>query len=352
MTPPAHAADEEDQAQPEPPEGTDPQAPDTTDAADKADTPSQRARAAFLEGTRLAREAQWAQALAAFERASAIKPHPVTTYNIGTCKRAIGAYAQAYLTFQQALREHEASGGTEPSAEGLPAVLVGQTQAFLAEIEQLLVTVDLTVVPSEVSLAVDGRPLLRVGEPVAIYYGGVRPAGRGEVLAESTLVLRLDPGAHVFTFDRPGFERVVVNKTFSPGVRRPLRIELDRLPARVLLEASVPGALVAVNGREVGPTPLELARPAGRYQLSIQKEGYEPYESTLDLRPGQELRLRAPLQPEETSVFTTWWFWTAAGAVVAGGITATYSLTRPDPEPPPYDGGTLDWVVFPEGLRF
>jgi hypothetical protein len=57
---------------------------------------------------------------------------------------------------------------------------------------------------------------------------------------------------------------------------------------------------------------------------------------------------------DETSVFETWWFWTATAAVVAGGVTATYFLTRPDPEPPPYDGGTLDWVAFPEGatLRF
>jgi hypothetical protein len=307
---------------------------------------SNRAREAFVEGTALAREAQWSQALAAFERARAIKPHAVTTYNIGTCHRAIGAYAQAYLTFERALAEHAA-----PDGGALPEALVSQSEAFLVEIEALLVTVDLEVVPTGAILAVDGRPLHGASE---VHWAGVRPPGAGEPVVEPRLRIRLDPGAHVFTFSRAGFETAVVNQSFPPGVRRALRIELDTLPGRLRIDATVPEALVSLDGREVGPTPIDVFRPAGSYELLVEKNGYVSHRAVVDLSPGQEVAVRAPLAAETTSVFETWWFWTAAGVVVAGGVTATYFLTRPEPEPPPYDGGSIDWVVTPERatLRF
>jgi len=137
----------------------------------------------------------------------------------------------------------------------------------------------------------------------------------------------------------------VVNQTFTPGSRRPLRIQLDRLPARLHIDASVPEALVTFDGRDLGPTPLDIARPAGTYPFLVEKEGYEPYRSSVDVGPGQRLTIEAPLQPATTSVFETWWFWTAAAATIAGGVTVTYFATRPEPEPPPYDGGTTGWVI-------
>jgi hypothetical protein len=305
---------------------------------------SNRAREAFVEGTALAREAQWSQALAAFERARAIKPHAVTTYNIGTCHRAIGAYAQAYLTFERALAEHAA-----PDGGALPDALVRQSEAFLVEIEALLVTVDLEVVPTGAILAVDGRPLHVASE---VHWAGVRAPGTGEPVVEPRLRIRLDPGAHVFTFSRAGFETAIVNQSFPPGARRSLRVELDTLPGRLRVDATVPEALVSLDGREVGPTPIDVFRPAGSYDLLVEKEGYASHRAVVDLAPGQEVAVRAPLVAETTSVFETWWFWTAAGVVVAGGVTATYFLTRPEPEPPPYDGGSIDWVVTPERATF
>ena len=336
-------------AQPTPSEPTTPSEPsDSPTTAD--DEASQRARAAFLEGATFAREAQWSQALAAFRRARAIQPHAVTTYNIATCHRAMGAYTQAHLTFERALREHDA-----PDAGELPERLRTQTRAFLDEIARLLVTVELEVVPTGAALAVDGRPLLAVGDgEQMIHYGGVRAPGPGEELASSTLVVRLDPGAHVFTFSRPGFQTAVVNESLPPGTSRALRLQLDTLPARLEVIASVDGALLSLDGREVGPTPISVLRAPGGYALLVEKDGYEPHEARVDLAAGQELTVRVPMTADETSFFETWWFWSAAAVVVAGGITATYFLTRPEPQPPPYDGGTLDWVVFPEGaaLRF
>jgi hypothetical protein len=46
-------------------------------------------------------------------------------------------------------------------------------------------------------------------------------------------------------------------------------------------------------------------------------------------RGDAETPLRVAVQAEkEGSIFGTWWFWTGAAAIVAGGVVATYFLTR------------------------
>jgi hypothetical protein len=54
-----------------------------------------QARAAFAEGAARVGRADWAGALAAFERSAALRPHPVTTFNLGACERALGHYTRA-----------------------------------------------------------------------------------------------------------------------------------------------------------------------------------------------------------------------------------------------------------------
>src|SRR5688572_29232364 len=91
-------------------------APDTAEpsASDGAaeDPTLVRAREGFLLGTALAREGQWLDALAAFERSARLRAHPVTTYNLAYCERALGRYTRAQQLFNLALSEHaEKKGG-------------------------------------------------------------------------------------------------------------------------------------------------------------------------------------------------------------------------------------------------
>ena len=45
----------------------------------------------------------------------------------------------------------------------------------------------------------------------------------------------------------------------------------------IVVTSDPPGALVSLNGVEVGPTPLEVGfRFYGQYDLRLRKEGYEP----------------------------------------------------------------------------
>ena len=45
----------------------------------------------------------------------------------------------------------------------------------------------------------------------------------------------------------------------------------------IIVTSEPPGALVTLNGVEVGPTPLEVGfRFYGQYDLRLRKDGYEP----------------------------------------------------------------------------
>src|ERR1044071_2854227 len=70
-----------------------------------------RAREEFLRGLGHIRDLQYSDALAAFERSANLRPHAVTTYNIGACLRAMGQYTMAHRKLNEALKQAAEGGG-------------------------------------------------------------------------------------------------------------------------------------------------------------------------------------------------------------------------------------------------
>ena len=61
---------------------------------------------------------------------------------------------------------------------------------------------------------------------------------------------------------------------------------------------SVPsGAAVFVDGKLRGSTPVRVKLPVGRYRFTIQKTGYEPFQSSFSLKLGANSRKRVVLAP-------------------------------------------------------
>jgi hypothetical protein len=295
-----------------------------------------------LRGVALAREEQWGNALLAFEEAASARDAPLVQFNIAYCLRALGHYVAAREATVRVLRD----------PTGLAPAQIEDAKAYAAEFESLLVQVEVTLEPPSAALSVDGRPLARAPGGGDSFLAGVAPAGDGTAPGVRKLTVVLDPGSHLFRATRPGHQDAVVQKSYRAGDRTKLDLRLDVLPANVSVKSSPPLAIVKVDGREVGLAPAEFQRSAGQYQLEVLLDGYEPYTTSLKLHAGQRADLTAELVPYEQPVYETWWFWTTAAAVVAGGVVLTYFLTRPEPDPLPYDGGSTGWVVQPQGWRF
>lgn len=300
----------------------------------------EQAREAFRRGTALAKDAQWGAALAAFERSAKLRPSAGTTYNIGVCERALGQYVRARQTFVRALDEKK----TEID---LPEATVADIRRFVGEIEGLVAAIDVSLSPADASLAVDGAPLetTSVDAPSPTLLAGALSAGPGRPPPASRFRVVLDPGAHVFVVSREGFADAVRMVTVRPGEKTRLDLTVERLPATLMVSADRSEAVVTVNAIDVGVAPVELSRPAGSYRVVVRRAGFLPYEVNAALRAGQKTELHAKLEPERPSLLGRWWFWGAAGLLVAGAAVTTYAVTRPDPTRPPVDGGGLGWAV-------
>ena len=108
--------------------------------------------------------------------------------------------------------------------------------------------------------------------------------------------------------------------------RRPDAANRDEVERRITemekAEAAQPTAPTPAPGVEKAPEPVAKPVPLSPPPVASATEPRQPPPAGVDLstKPAPE--------PEHTPVYKTWWFWTATGAVVAGGLTATLLLTR------------------------
>ncbi len=205
------------------------------------------ARTAFKEGTSLARQSQWGEALLAFERSSTLRPHTFTTYNIGYCERALGRYTRARKLLAKALAENDARGGTALSAD-----VVNDARRYLGEMDKRVARATVTLEPADAAVAVDGRPLEVVSgdRTLPVLSAGTRDLDPGEVPQRASFELLVDPGSHVFTVSRSGSNDLVVARTFAAGTTSPLDLKL-----------AVKAAPLEDNRVAASPAPTYEARP-------------------------------------------------------------------------------------------
>ena len=301
------------------------------------DAATVEARKAYLEGVELVKRAQWSEALGAFERSALLKPHPTTTFSMGACQRAMGRYTRARANLKLALSQ------TEEMGRPMPADLLADAQAFIAEIDRLLAVVEVHLEPAEGELTVDGRPLLarRAGARPALV-AGILPPGKGGPPPGNDFDLYLDPGTHVISVERAGYTTALVSRTFSPGSRTQLPLVLDKLPATIHIAANQPGAVIDVDDIDVGVAPVEVQRPAGSYRVTAKKKGFSTYQTRVNLQAGERVDLSAPLAIEKRPIHKQWWFWTTLVLGVGTVVGIAVGASQP---PPPYQGGSTGWVA-------
>jgi tetratricopeptide repeat protein/PEGA domain-containing protein len=194
--------------------------------------------------------------------------------------------------------------------------------------------------------------------------------------------LKLDPGAKLFYNTANAYERVGryadALTSFLRFKQSASRDELDSAPnldkrlatlrtkvADLAVSGNVPGAHVRVRNVEVGQVPpsgpLEVSVNAGRADVEIAADGYRSYRAAHELEGGRSTAIKVRLVPNErpavaperaasdetaSPLWSQWWFWAGAGALVAGSVITIYALSS---EKSP---GRSDWgdpIVSPKG---
>jgi outer membrane receptor protein involved in Fe transport len=127
----------------------------------------------------------------------------------------------------------------------------------------------------------------------------VRETGDGPVLGTLPAKFPASPGQHLYLVQAPGFlpQQVLVDVkaelTATASVALP---EKPKPTGKVIVTANRDAALVRVDGKDSGFTPVVLTLTEGRHQLEVTSTDVSPLVQTLDVVADQEQRVVADLR--------------------------------------------------------
>src|SRR6185436_17253393 len=113
----------------------------------------------------------------------------------------------------------------------------------------------------------------------------------GEVVGKAPGPLRLLPGRRALFVSAPGYQTQRVEVEVAPGGTSAVGVALPPLPpttGAIVVRANVEGALVRVDGREVGFTPAVIEGiPTGVRTVVLLHRDRQHFETTVTVKEGE-----------------------------------------------------------------
>lgn len=268
------------------------------------------ARLHFQQGVALYQEQNYGAALAEFDAAYAISREPIVLYNMGLTYKALFRYQESV----EALNRYLTEGGAR--APGISRDKKSEVERLVAEMKSLLADVTIVRQPAGATIRIDGR---------------VTTLGPGGVV-------QLASGPHVIEASAPDFVAGRREITVVAGTAQTISLVLAAIPrsGHVRVAAAQIGARISIDGRDLGPAPVEADLLAGGHQLDVVAPGFAPSRSELVVAAGQTRELTISLErPAAASegaspIYHRWWFWVGAGVAAAAVTTTAIVLTAPE----------------------
>jgi len=251
---------------------------------------------------------RYEEALAQYKVSYEASKNPAILYNMGRAYEGLAEFPKAL----DALEEFN---------EKAPPEL----KARVPKLEELLRDVRGRVSTLVISAPVDDAEI-RVGERV------VGKTRTGQV------IVRVNAGKQKLVVTKEGYFPFEKDVTLAGGKIETVDANLATRASSGLLRITSPvvGAAVALDGKPVGIVPAESTVTPGSHKVALQRDGYETAETSVVLAAGEKKEVDVPMA-QRAPIYAKWWFWTAVGLVVLGGIATTIALTT---EKSP-DSGTI-----------
>ncbi len=238
-----------------------------------AQTPSERveARERFDRALKLFNSGDDGGALAEFERAYAIVPHPLVLFNIAGVYAAMGRAVEATEAYDKLL--------SDPGT--LAAAQVSEAKTRRAEQAARIAQIDVKANVEGASIEIDGVERAK------------SPSGPIRVTSGTHRVVVIAPG------HSPARKEVSVAGGRSASVAVTLQ-PLDGRLGRIAIQSDVPDMEVFVDGVASGKTPLLGSVPAapGQHQIELRRPGYRTEKQTVQLGDGASIDLKFAPVPD------------------------------------------------------
>ena len=271
-----------------------------------AETPAAGAKQAFERGLAAFDEGRYSEAASEFERSLALKETPAVWYNLALAYYRLARWDVAL----SALERHVA---LEPPRESEAR----QIREMSDELKAKLALLEISVRTPDTTVFLDGRELKE---------------RRAHVM----------PGWHELEALRPGHRPVKKSATLEAGAR--LATELspaEPLPARVLVRTTPADAQILIDGAPLGIGEYRGELEPGEHRIEGKREDHALAFEVVRLSAGDEKEIALVLTEESAPIYETWWFWTAAGAVVLAGAAIAIGVAAQ----PGFDGGSIERTV-------
>jgi len=187
-----------------------------------------KAKEHYTAGKALYEKGNYADAMAEFQTAYDLKPHPSVLKSIGECKVQIGDIPGAIVIYEQYVADPAATKKDEVSTK-------------ISELKGMMAKVDLTSVPTGAGITVDGAVTDKV-----------TPA-----------TIELTPGEHTIVLNADGYEPLEKPLTLAKGESKQVAIDFDKDGKSTSAEP----ALVDPFADEGGAVPAEGG------EIENEKEG-------------------------------------------------------------------------------
>jgi hypothetical protein len=273
-----------------------------------ADGELDEAKRHFEQAVALYGDGNFDAALAEFEAAGKLHPNPSLLYNIGLCQKGLHRYGEAIATLEKFLTDALAATAAQKS----------EANQLIADMKAVSGTVTLTITPEGAAVTIDKRD-----------------AGKAPLAP-----LLLPAGTHTVEVAAEGFVAARQELSVVAGAPLALTIALAAIPKTGKIKLTVPhkSAHIVVDGKEQGPSPVELELSAGGHQLEVSAPGWVTLRRDLVAAAGAQESVTIELQrPAHTPVYKKWWVWTI-GAVLLGGVVAAIAVPLSAKTQGPLDG--------------
>jgi outer membrane receptor for ferrienterochelin and colicins len=148
--------------------------------------------------------------------------------------------------------------------------------------KETVVTIELVKITGTVHVEVEdgGHAAVHVDDPAA------PPA------CDAPCDLPLGPGRHDLHLSREGFQTALLPVIVTPRKSISARAALAPLTGSLLVSTEERGALVTVDGKPAGFTPTVIQGvSAGRRKVVVSLRGYAPFETSAEVKVGQQASL-------------------------------------------------------------
>jgi hypothetical protein len=235
-----------------------------------------QARAHYEAAQKLYDEGKYDEAIAEYQDAYRLKPHPNTIYNIAQAYERLLDYAQSVAWFERYLKE------APPDA---PFRTIVSNRLRL--LRDLPARVSITSIPEHVHAAIVNDK----GERVEL---------------DTPALFKVPAGRYTIDLSQPGWELESHEITTEIGQPYFYQYRLKRSMAQVSIFTRPRGARVFLDDTLRGETPFAGTVEVGRHRLLLEHRDYPWHREELDVRAGQplkrEIRLIRPVRSGRTEL--------------------------------------------------